>query len=95
MPDAFHCIPDHFKTQEICDQAVKDDHSSLHFVPDRLVTREWKCMWYNDYNEDDDDHWDNDDEDKFFEWYGGYKKRKAQKASIKEEILPIAWHLSR
>ena len=36
-----------------------------------------------------------DDEDNFFEWYDGYKKRKAQKASIKEELLPIAWHPSR
>ena len=25
-----------------------------------------------------------------FEWYDGYKKRKAQKTSIKEELLPIA-----
>ena len=26
------------------------------------------------------------------EWYKGYKKRMAQKANIKEELLPIAWH---
>ena len=56
-------------------------------------------MWYDDYYDDDDDdggHWDDDnDEDKFFEWYDGYKKRKAQKAKIKEELLPIAWHPSR
>ena len=26
------------------------------------------------------------------EWYKDYKKRKAQKASVKEELLPIAWH---
>ena len=26
------------------------------------------------------------------EWYEGYKKRKSQKAKIKEELLPIAWH---
>ena len=29
------------------------------------------------------------------EWYEGYKKRKAQKAKIKEELIPIAWHPSR
>ena len=29
------------------------------------------------------------------EWYEGYKKRKTQKAKIKEELLPIAWHPSR
>ena len=29
------------------------------------------------------------------EWYDGYKQSKAQKASIKEELLPVAWHPSR
>ena len=53
-------------------------------------------MWYNDYYDDDGDHWDNDDdEEKFFEWYDGYKKRKAQEISIKKEFTPIAWHLPR
>ena len=28
-------------------------------------------------------------------WYNGYKKRRAQKASIKEGILPMTWHRSR
>ena len=32
----------------------------------------------------------NDNE--FIKWYDGYKKRKAQKAQIKEEFLLIAWH---
>ena len=35
------------------------------------------------------------DDDKFIKWYEGYQKRKAQKAKIKEQLLPIAWHLSR
>ena len=35
------------------------------------------------------------DEVKFFEWFDGYQKRKAQKARIKEELLPIAWHPDR
>ena len=53
-------------------------------------------MWYDDYYDDDDGHWDNDDnEDKFFEWYDGYKKRKAQKTKIKKELMPIVWHPSR
>ena len=34
-------------------------------------------------------------DDDLIKWYEGYKKRKAQKASIKEELIPIAWHLSR
>ena len=29
------------------------------------------------------------------EWYDGYKKRKAQKAQIKKDLIPIAWHPSR
>ena len=53
-------------------------------------------MWYDDYYDDGGGHWNEDnDEDKFFEWYDVYKKGKVQKASIKEELLPIAWHPSR
>ena len=90
-------VPDHFKMQEICEKAVKDDSSSLQFVPDWLIIREWVDIWYDGYYDDDGVHWDYDDdyEDKFFEWYDGYKKRKAQKASIKEALMPIAWHPSR
>ena len=29
------------------------------------------------------------------EWYDGYKKRKAQKARIKDELIRIAWHPDR
>ena len=29
------------------------------------------------------------------EWYDGYKKRKAQKAQIKKDLIPIASHPSR
>ena len=38
-------------------------------------------MWYDDYYDDDEDY--------------GYEKRKVHKASIKEELLPIAWNPSR
>ena len=27
-------VPDHFKMQEICNKVVRDDSSSLQFVPD-------------------------------------------------------------
>ena len=50
-------------------------------------------MWYDESEYCDDD--DDDDEDNFFKWYDGYKKRKAQKASRKEELLSITWHPSR
>ena len=95
MPDAFHRIPDRFKTQSMYEKAIKEDSSSSQFVPDWFVRREWMWMWYDDYYDDDGDHWDNDDEDKFFEGYDGYKKRKAQKASIEKELMPIVWHPSR
>ena len=89
-------VPDYFKMQEIRDKAVKDDSSFLQFVPDWFVTREGLYMWYDDYYDDDGGHWDDDkDEDNFFEWYDAYKKRKAQKAKIKKELMPIAWHPSR
>ena len=74
-------VSDQYKTQEMCDKAANNDPSSLRYVPDWFVTREWMCMWY-----DDSDYYA-DDEDNFFKWYDGYKKRKAQKASIKEGFL--------
>ena len=45
-----------------------------------------------EYSDDDDD---DDDEDNFFKWYDGYKKRKAQKAAIREGLMSIVWHPSR
>ena len=40
-------------------------------------------MWYEDFGDDDDD-------DKLIRWYEGYQKRKAQKAKIKDELMPIS-----
>ena len=42
-----------------------------------------------------DDEYCDDDYDELIEWYEAYQKRKAQKALIKEELIPIAWHPSR
>ena len=47
-------------------------------------------MWY-----DDNEYCVDNDEDTFFKWYNRHKKRKAQKASIKEELMSTAWHPSR
>ena len=41
------------------------------------------------------DNADYDDDDEIIEWYNGYKKCKAQKAKIKEELFPIARHPDR
>ena len=94
-PSFLQLVPDLFKTQGKCDKAVRDDCSSLQFAPDWFVKREGLYMWHDDYYDDNDGHWDNDDEDKFFDGYDGYKKRKAQKAKIKKELMPITWHPSR
>ena len=87
MPDAFHRIPDHFKTQEMCIKAVRDYLFSLRFIPDYFITQEQIDIWYVD------DYVYNDNE--MIKWYDGYQKRKAQKAKIKEELLPITWHTDR
>ena len=46
-------VPDHFEMQEMCDKAVKDDSSSLQFVPDWFIIREWIDMWFDDYYDGD------------------------------------------
>ena len=61
-------VPDHFKTQEICDKAVRDHSSPLQYVPDWFVTREGVDMWH-----DDNEYCDDDDEDTFFKWYDRHK----------------------
>ena len=86
-PWSLYDIPDYLKIQEMCNEAVRDDPSSLQFVPHWFVSQQQLDAWY------DDDYWHHDDE--LIEWYEGYKKRKAEKAKIKEEHLPIAWHPSR
>ena len=40
MPNAFHRIPDHFKTQKMYDKAVKDDPWQLKDVPNHFKTQE-------------------------------------------------------
>ena len=54
---------------------------------DWFVTHQQIKIWH------DNDDYCNDDG--LMEWYNGYKALKAQKASIKEGLLPIAWHPSR
>ena len=89
-PALFFLVPDDIKTQGMCEGVVEEDPSSLQFVPNWFVLREGVDIWYDDYYDDDGDHWDdNDNEDKFIKWCDGYEKRKAQKAKIKEELLPI------
>ena len=74
------------KTQKMCDDVVRRDSYSLQFVPNWSVTNEQINGWR------DDDEYCDDDDDELIEWYNGYQRRKAQKASIKEELMLIAWH---
>ena len=39
MPNAFHHIPDHFKTQEMCIKTVEADPSFLQLIPDHFKTQ--------------------------------------------------------
>ena len=71
----------------MCDDAVWGESFSLQFVPDWFVTQE-QVKLLHDYD-------DYCDDDKLIKWYDGYKKRKAQKAKIEEDLIPIAWHPSR
>ena len=76
-------VPDHLKTKGMCNKAVRSKPYTLRNILDWFVIQHLLKIWHDN------------DEDKFFEWYDGYKKRKAQKASIKEELLSIPWHPSR
>ena len=71
--------PDHLKTQKMCDAVVMKDLLLLRYVPDCFFTQQQIKLR----------------DDRLIGWYEGYKKWKAQKALIKEELLPIAWYPSR
>ena len=47
---------------------MKDDPSSLQYVPGWFVTRQVLYMWHDDYYDDDGAYWvtGGNDEDKFF-----------------------------
>ena len=71
-----------FKTQKMCDATVSEDPYSLQYFPDWFVTQGQVRKLRDDDNYCDDDE--------IIERYDDYKKRKAQKAEIKEELMSIA-----
>ena len=77
-------VPDHLKKQDMYDKAVQNKPLLLKYVPDWFVTQQQLKLW--------DDHCIDDG---YIKWYNEYKKQKTQKALIKEEFKPIAWHSSR
>ena len=91
-PEAFHCIPNRFKTQEMCIKAIEADPSFLQIVPDhfkmqrmceavqkRLCLLKYLPEWL--VTQQEIKIWHDDDEfcndDKLIKWYNDYKKRKA------------------
>ena len=83
-PRMMRHVPDHLETQKMCDKVVRKGSFTLQYVPDWFVTQQQLRTW-NSYCNDDT----------LIKWYDSYKKRKAQKAQIKKELMPTAWHTSR
>ena len=67
----------------MCNEAVRTAPQMLEYVPDWFVTLQE--MWHEDF----------DDHDVLITLRDAYRKRKAQKAKIKEELMPVAWHPDR
>ena len=64
----------------MCNEAVRNKPGRLKFVPDWFVKQQKEVkIWH-----------DNDAE--LIEWYNAYKKRMAQKAKIKEELMHPGIH---
>ena len=74
-------VLDQYKTQEMCNRSVQSDTWMLVYVPDQFVTQK---MWNREVQSDP-----------CAPWYKGYEQRKAQKAKIKEGLMPVAWHPDR
>ena len=76
-------VPDCFKTKKMCEKVVGERLGLLRDVTDWIITQQQLNIWC------DGDNHRNDDER--IKWYKRYQKRRAQKASIKEQILSFAW----
>ena len=71
-------VPDQYETQEMCNRSVQSDTWMLVYVPDQFVTQKM-C---NEAVK----------KSPCALWYKGYEQLKAQKAKIKEELMPVAWY---
>ena len=47
-PSFLQLVSDHLKMQDMCNEAVRDDSSSLQFVPDWFITQQQIDLWYDD-----------------------------------------------
>ena len=89
-PYSIKYVPDCFKIQEMCVKVFNANPYSIKYVPDCFITQEMIENGGRCY----DSCCDSCDEE-LHEWFNGYNERKAQKAQIKAELLPIAWHPDR
>ena len=94
-PEAFHRIPDCFKTQELCIKTVEADPSNLGNVPDYFQTQEmcdkvleeepssliYVTNWF--VKQQQVNMW-YDDYEEIIGWHNGCQKRKTQKAQMKK-----------
>ena len=89
-PYALEFVPDHYKNKEMCEKEVDAHLPILEFDPDKCKTK--KCVmklrsfiyvpdWFLTQEQVKIWHGEN------FGWYDNFKKRKAQKAKIKEELI--------
>ena len=74
----------------MCNEVVQEGSYLVEYVPDWLVL-EGQLKILDDYK----GFYNNYSYDRLNKWHDGYQKRKSQKARIKEELLPIAWHPDR
>ena len=93
------CIPEKFKTREMCDKIVEKSPNFIKYIPDYFITREM-CNKAFEKNPRNIYHIpDYFITEEMYKQYSveiyDYKKRKEQKALIREQILPIAWHPDR
>ena len=105
VPWVLRYVPDQYKTQEMCNEAVQRVPWVLELVPDQIVTQEMcnealeKNPWMLKHVPDQFVTQEMCDEavkkSPCTLWYKRYEQRKAQKAKIKEELMPVAWHPDR
>ena len=98
VPSWIREIPDHLRTQEMCNEALHIGSYSLLYVPDQYETQQMSSELMHTRPTFVDlvsDHFKTQEMCIKAVEVDPYKKRKTQKTKIKEELLPTAWHPTR
>ena len=91
-------VSEQFITQEMCTDSVKRNACMFIYVPEQLKNREMsefvvkKYAWLFQFVPDCFISAEMLEKFQDDGWLEAYKHRKAQKAKIKEEVLPVAYH---